>query len=117
VASWLLDAGRNINEDVANRFTEIARDLKTTVNNFDGVATQLGSCSRTLRDARANADEWAQTATAMDRAAQELAMASQVHAQGQRRFSKDSFLTGFFVGVFAAVLLAVLVLVVQAKVH
>lgn len=117
VASWLLEAGRNINGDVANRFSQIVTELRTAASSFDEVVTELNSSSRTLRSARANASEWERTAVAMDHAAQELAMALQMQAQDQRRFSKDSFLAGLGVGVFMSVLLAILVLVIQAKIH
>lgn len=117
VASWLSDAGRHINDDVANKFAQTARDLQAAATSFDTVTRNLAASSRTLRDARSNAGEWARTAAAMDHAAQELAMAAQISDQHRGGFSKNSFLAGLIVGVFVPVLFAILVLVIQAKAH
>jgi hypothetical protein len=112
VAGWLAEAGRNINEDVAVQLRDTAQQLAETVGEFHDALRTLSAASDGLRSAKANAAEWRATAAAMEKAATALAMARQVRAQAENRFSWDSFRKGMIGGFGAAVVLALVVLVI-----
>ncbi|NIL44049.1 hypothetical protein HCB17_25260 [Salinispora arenicola] len=112
-ASWIAQAGRNINEDVANSLAHTAEELKRAAERFERILQQMRDASGTLRSSKANAGEWNRTAAAMKRAADDLAMATQVQAEAQGTFSARWFGNGVITGFAAAIALAVLVVVIQ----